>query len=205
MTPRIVDVEARTVTVLEAASEVFAQRGYTAATIEEIAQLAGIGKGTTYEYFRSKQELFLAVIEHDWQRMVQSIDTRVGLKDGSALERLEALTVDLMRSYQELQKLHPAAMEFMVSSGATDACARVMHCVRGGLGVLRARAAEIIESGMRRGELRSDLVPADLGTALVGALDGLLMQAKSDPAMDPERLWRTFLGVIGRGMTAERE
>ena len=61
-----------------------------------------------------------------------------------------------------------------------------MQCVRGGLGVLRARAAEIVESGMRRGELRADLVPGDLGTALVGSLDGLLMQAKSDPSMDPE-------------------
>lgn len=205
MAARIVDVEARTVTVLEAASEVFAQRGYTAATIEEIAQLAGIGKGTTYEYFRSKQDLFLAVVEHDWQRMVESIDARVESTEGLAIERLEALTAAVMRSYQELQRLHPAAMEFMVSSGATDACAQVMACVRGGLAVLRARAAEIIASGIRRGELRADLVPADLGTALVGSLDGLLLQAKSDPTMDPARVWRTFLGVIGRGMAADRE
>ncbi len=205
MTPRIVDVEARTTTVLTAASDVFAHRGYNAATIEEIAHSAGIGKGTTYEYFASKQELFLAVVEHDWQRLVHEVDARAGQADGNTMDRLEEFSAAVMRSYRELQKLHPAAMEFMVSSGTSDACARLMRCVRGGLTVFRDRAAEIVRSGIERGELRRDVVPEVVGTVLIASLDGLLLQARHDPSMDPAGLWTSFLAVVRRGMAVERE
>lgn len=44
--------------ILEAAAQVFSQRGYHQAKVEEIAAAAGVGKGTVYEYFDSKLELF---------------------------------------------------------------------------------------------------------------------------------------------------
>ncbi|MDH7498134.1 MAG: helix-turn-helix domain-containing protein, partial [Syntrophomonadaceae bacterium] len=44
--------------ILEAAARVFSQRGYHQAKVEEIAAAAGVGKGTVYEYFDSKLELF---------------------------------------------------------------------------------------------------------------------------------------------------
>lgn len=49
--------------ILDAALEVFAQKGYAAATIPEISKLAGLALGTIYLYYHSKRELFLAVIE----------------------------------------------------------------------------------------------------------------------------------------------
>jgi len=45
-----------------AAREVFAQRGFTAATLDEIAEKAEFGKGTLYSYFQSKDELFESVL-----------------------------------------------------------------------------------------------------------------------------------------------
>src|SRR5258706_9239422 len=53
--------KAKTRTILRAAAQVFAERGYQAATIDDIAEYAGIAKGTVYLYFRSKHDLFLAV------------------------------------------------------------------------------------------------------------------------------------------------
>lgn len=44
--------------ILEAAQSIFARKGYYQAKIEEIAELAGVGKGTVYEYFASKEELY---------------------------------------------------------------------------------------------------------------------------------------------------
>ena len=49
--------------ILEAALEVFARKGYTAATIPEISKSAGLALGTIYLYYHSKRELFVAVIE----------------------------------------------------------------------------------------------------------------------------------------------
>lgn len=48
--------------IFEAATAVFAEKGFYAATVEEIAARAGIGKGTVYEYFPSKKALFRAML-----------------------------------------------------------------------------------------------------------------------------------------------
>jgi AcrR family transcriptional regulator len=44
--------------ILEAAFEVFSRKGFHGAKVDEIAEKAGIGKGTIYEYFRSKADVF---------------------------------------------------------------------------------------------------------------------------------------------------
>lgn len=50
--------------IIEAAIQVFSDKGYHNARMEEIAIVAGIGKGTIYEYFDSKLHLFQAVMEN---------------------------------------------------------------------------------------------------------------------------------------------
>ncbi|HHX51776.1 MAG TPA: TetR/AcrR family transcriptional regulator [Clostridia bacterium] len=67
--------------ILEAAVALFAQKGFHQATVEEIAVLAGVGKGTVYEYFESKKHLF--------QEMLTYI---TGIYYGSYRELLEACT-----------------------------------------------------------------------------------------------------------------
>ena len=49
--------------IVEAAARVFACNGYSNAVVSDIALLANIGKGTIYEYFKSKEDLFFAVFE----------------------------------------------------------------------------------------------------------------------------------------------
>lgn len=56
--------EKREEQILNAASEVFARKGYAAATIPEIAEVAGVAVGTIYIYYPGKRELFIAVIKN---------------------------------------------------------------------------------------------------------------------------------------------
>ncbi|MEN6392180.1 MAG: helix-turn-helix domain-containing protein, partial [Syntrophomonas sp.] len=53
--------------IIEAAIKVFSQKGYHNTRMEEIAQAAGIGKGTIYEYFESKLQLFQSMMEDSLQ------------------------------------------------------------------------------------------------------------------------------------------
>ncbi|HEX4212469.1 MAG TPA: TetR/AcrR family transcriptional regulator [Candidatus Dormibacteraeota bacterium] len=50
--------------ILNAATEVFLREGYTRASVDAIAEAAGVGKQTVYGHFGDKQQLFLAVVEH---------------------------------------------------------------------------------------------------------------------------------------------
>ena len=63
MSPRIVDKEQKKRKIIAAALKVFASKGYKATRTSDIAEAAGIGKGTIYEYFRSKEELIEAIFE----------------------------------------------------------------------------------------------------------------------------------------------
>ncbi|MEV4235745.1 helix-turn-helix domain-containing protein [Nocardia sp. NPDC049737] len=54
--------------LLDAAQEVFAEKGFTAATLDDIAHAAGYTKGAIYKHFPTKEELFLAVSDRYWQR-----------------------------------------------------------------------------------------------------------------------------------------
>lgn len=64
--------------IIEAAFRVFSEKGYYNAKIEEIAEEAGIGKGTVYSYFNNKQELFDTMVfwflEEYFQKLELNID-----------------------------------------------------------------------------------------------------------------------------------
>ena len=65
--------DARPGELLDAALELFVEKGYAATRVEEVAKLAGVSKGTLFLYFASKEELFKAVVRenisgrfHEW-------------------------------------------------------------------------------------------------------------------------------------------
>jgi AcrR family transcriptional regulator len=63
--------------VLDAAAELLVRWGYQRVTIEEVAKLAGIGKGTVYLHFRTKDALFLTVLLRANHRVVEGIADRM--------------------------------------------------------------------------------------------------------------------------------
>ena len=66
--------------ILEAATHVFAEKGYHRATTKEIARAAEIAEGTIYLYFKNKSELLIALLEHLDQETTQPADLAAGLE-----------------------------------------------------------------------------------------------------------------------------
>src|SRR4051795_9792680 len=54
--------------LLDAAEEVFAEKGFTPASLDDIARAAGYTKGAIYKHFAAKEDLFLAVSDRYWRR-----------------------------------------------------------------------------------------------------------------------------------------
>ncbi|HOC92288.1 MAG TPA: TetR/AcrR family transcriptional regulator [bacterium] len=89
--------------IFEAAIKVFARKGYHAATVSEIAREAGLGKGTLYEYIRSKKEMLFLVAEEGHAMILAEID-EIAKQDLSPLEKWRgAISVQLrlMDRYKE--------------------------------------------------------------------------------------------------------
>jgi len=77
--------EFRRTAIVEAARTVFARKGFVRGIMDEIANEAGIAKGTVYLYFRSKKEIYRAVLDKDMEFLSKStlerIDAAKNLKD----------------------------------------------------------------------------------------------------------------------------
>ena len=54
-------------TILDAARKLFKDKGFEATTVDEIAALAELGKGTIYSYFKSKDEIYIAILETEFE------------------------------------------------------------------------------------------------------------------------------------------
>ena len=80
--------------ILDAALQVFAHAGYAAATMDGIAEAAGLSKPTLYNYFASKDLLFRAMLHQPRDEMTLAIDTEA---DGDHVRPALALCVGLCR------------------------------------------------------------------------------------------------------------
>lgn len=78
--------------ILKTAEEVFIANGYFDTSIDEIASRVGIGKGTVYLHFPSKEDLVVAILTRDMQAFLQAVDDAVSTQPSlAASEKLEAI------------------------------------------------------------------------------------------------------------------
>jgi AcrR family transcriptional regulator len=74
----------RRLQLLEAASEVFASKGYHAAAMDEIADAAGVSKPVLYQHFPSKLDLYLALLDQSCDRLVEIVEEALASTDDNA-------------------------------------------------------------------------------------------------------------------------
>jgi AcrR family transcriptional regulator len=98
--------------IVEAAARVFARSGYSSAVVADIALQANIGKGTIYEYFKSKEDLFFAVFEWFQKKTEKAAVVGISALGGGAADRLKVLNNSLMGQWDEIKDVFVLVMEF---------------------------------------------------------------------------------------------
>ncbi|HZT48381.1 MAG TPA: TetR/AcrR family transcriptional regulator [Hyphomicrobiaceae bacterium] len=87
---RKVPAEARRQAILAAALSVFAERGFEAARLDDVAARAGVAKGTLYLYFRDKEALFEALVQNAVSPLLAEMSRLAGAPEVSPAQALEA-------------------------------------------------------------------------------------------------------------------
>ncbi|MDN5348075.1 MAG: hypothetical protein PWP65_1639 [Clostridia bacterium] len=180
--------------ILEAAAKVFAAKGFYRATIEEIALAAGVGKGTVYEYFRSKKDLF--------ERL---------LTEGS-LAHLAPLQEVLTRAATTREKLELIFRTFLHFAYNHRDLARLLLTERPPLGaefcswVYQQRLEKIklftalVEAGIKGGEL-NPVNPSLAATLIFGVLVSLGHRLALDQIdLGPDETARQAIELLWRGL-----
>jgi AcrR family transcriptional regulator len=79
--------------ILAAAFDTFAERGFSATRIEDIAALAGVSKGTIYHYFETKERLFEKMVRHYAHAVLADAATMLASMQGTYSEKLRAFII----------------------------------------------------------------------------------------------------------------
>ncbi|MHC4176982.1 MAG: TetR/AcrR family transcriptional regulator [Planctomycetota bacterium] len=160
--------------ILDCATEVFAEVGFQNAEMQVIAEKAGVGKGTVYRYFRSKEELFMAAADAGMKKLEVHIYRAIDATEG---------VIDLVwragLAYAEFFRDHPELVEIFIQERAT---------FRGSIPdthlVYRDRNRGVLEDALRDGIEKGVVRPIDVreatralanvmyGTVVCGCLEG---------------------------------
>src|SRR3989442_9080894 len=146
---------ARPAEIVTAALEVFVQRGFAAARLEEVARRAGVTKGTLYLYFENKEALFKAVVRETIVPVIAQAEALAQSFTGSARELLEQLVREYWRLVGETALA--GIPKLMMAEAATfPELTRFYYdevVVRG-----NRLMASVIERGVKNGEFRPAVV-----------------------------------------------
>jgi AcrR family transcriptional regulator len=189
--------------ILQAAAAVFAQRGFRATRVADVATRAGLGKGTVYEYFASKEDLFLRLFDWYTSEAFATVARELEGRPGSAIDALRRSGETFLASCQQMLPFYPLTLEFWSASTAPEFKQRLADEFRQLYRRFRAALAAPIRAGIAQGELAPHLNPEAVAAVLVSAYDGLFLQAWFDPSFDPVASGRHFLEVLLKGMAVD--
>jgi AcrR family transcriptional regulator len=161
--------DARPGEIVAAALHLFAERGYAATRLDDVAAAAKVSKGTLYLYFANKEELFRAVVREAVLPNLEAMGALIGGHVGPTAELLRAV---LLRLAGILETDISGVPKLVIAeAGNFPSIARfyVDNVVKRGLGLF----AGILERGMARGEFRR----VDIATTLPLIFAPLLMMA----------------------------
>lgn len=204
-TKQDVVAEFRSSEILSAARRVFARKGFAGASVDDVAEAAGLAKGTVYSYFPSKRDLYLAALHQAISELIEETKRNVDAARTTA-DKMRAFIAARIRYaetdrdfvaiyHSEFGPVHPASLK-----------KEFKQLYQEQMLVLQA----VIEEGVTRGELRP--ISADAAAFLVceatRSFNGRRLLGWSPTGADAdieflfELVWR---GLAANALTSARE
>jgi AcrR family transcriptional regulator len=181
--------EVRRAQILAAAQACFGRTGYHKTTMDDIVREAGLSKGSLYWHFKSKDEIFLALLDEAENAIFAAWDDLAGQ---GALETLRRESEVVLEAVFQDRAFIEMWTEFLKHPLARERFARIYERSR-------ERLADTIEGGIAKGEI----APCDArhaAAAMTALVEGLLIQALADPGFDALAAWPTAWEIVAKGL-----
>jgi len=192
--------EERPAEITRAALEEFAEHGYAAARVDDVAKRAGVSKGLLYLYFKTKEELFKAVIRSAVVPRVDALKSDIADTELSAEEFLRGPFLAFIKKLPD----SPAriVVRLMIAEGPKHPDLTAFYCdqvVDGGLAALR----QLISRGVRQGEFRHSGLDKFPHLLLAPALMSIIWKTlfQEHYPLDTDKLLEAHIELIVRAIT----
>lgn len=179
--------------VLEAAKTVFASDGIDA-PLEEIAKAAGVGKGTLYRHFATREHLLAAVMADRWARLGElAVEIESGLSSSASPGAVTEAIRTWVTAYVASGREYPGSSAGIAARLAADSEPVTSACA-----LMRQNLQRLLARGRRVGVVRED-VDAQEVLILVSAVTGAARTSPGSQAADRES---RFVDVVLSGLAA---
>ncbi len=155
--------------ILKAAEEMVQNRRFHEVTLDEVAQAARVSKGTIYNYFEDKEDLFFQLATHGHDQLCDAVrDCAASQTPTSFQERLEQVCTRISEFFQSRHAL-------MRVMGDQESRIRALHhkhrqVFKQHRGRLRAAVAKVLAVGIPDGQVRTDVPLEVLAEFLMGLM-----------------------------------
>lgn len=175
------DAERNRIRLLDAAKIAFAEKG-SAASLDEIARSAGVGIGTLYRHFPTRDALIAAVYRNETDQLAQA-------------------AVQLAEAHPPVTALREWLLLFVDYMAAKHGMAELLDSIVGGASDLRAASgaqakqviAQLVDAAVASGDISLDIAPLDLLRALAGVV-------KSGPGPDETQAAKRLVDILIAGV-----
>ncbi len=200
--------EARPDEITAAALALFAEHGFAATRLEDVARRAGVSKGTIYLYFPTKEALFRAVVRHGLLPNITAMEELAAAHGGSTATLLREIAARMFSLIESDLAVIPRLV--LTESGNFPGIARFYAeevVARG-----RRLIAGAIARGVERGEFRPLDIPSVVPLVVAPILMLLLWRSAfarhgAPPpglAFDPRAVFDAHLEMLERGLAPDR-
>ena len=195
--------EARPQELLDAALSLFAEKGFAASRADEVAQRAGVSKGTLYLYYPSKEELFKAVVRHNLSSLIAEGEEAANSFDGSSSD----LLAYLLNTWWDRVGNTPAACIHKIMLAEVRNFPELAQFYTDEVIIPADRLfSGCVQRGIERGEFRP-MPLHEVALALMAPLIFMAVHRHSfgacpvhGPDMDPTLVLNTHLDLVLRGL-----
>ncbi|MEM9055413.1 MAG: TetR/AcrR family transcriptional regulator [Pseudomonadota bacterium] len=201
MSKREQQKEARRTALVNAALAVFSRVGFAAAKMDDVAEEAGVSKGTVYLYFESKEQLFDAMVKAKMSPMLDQVAANLAKPAASATERLKQHLRFFYSKILDIERRQ--IMRLIMAEGPNfPHLAEFYHAniLSRGQGLIRAIIQQGIESGEFRNMQDHGLTQNVVAGALVAGIWKLVFD-RFQP-IDLDAYFETHIDLILNGLKA---
>ncbi len=192
--------------ILAAAGEVFRAHGYAATTMEAVAAEAGVAKGSLYNYFRNKQDLFTQLFAEIIAGDEAETDQLVA-EDISADEKLHKLMENVFAQLERYTAIGGLVLEFWATAARQTSASSVEPQHQGELAGMfeqifsrrRRQIVAIVIQGIESGLFRAEIAPEVTASLIMAVMDGIIVHSILDAGA---KFGPHSLAALKRGLLA---
>jgi AcrR family transcriptional regulator len=181
--------------ILAAATEVFLERGFGGASVDEIAAAAGFSKGAVYSNFEDKDALFLALVDEEFAWRLDQLRTALEEAPDDPAAGAEVAGRSMMRALAAHQDLHVLFSEFRVHADRSPATRRRFARRRR---QIRATLAETVAAYAERADVELTMPADHLATVLLALTNGLALERLGQEDAVPDEIFGEVIATLFR-------